>query len=52
MLATVFKDPWGSPYALQLTEGAISIRSAGADRRWGTEDDIVETLPLHGVPSR
>ncbi len=37
----LFKDPWGAPYAIQCSDEAISVRSAGPDRKLGTADDIV-----------
>jgi hypothetical protein len=34
------KDAWGTPLELRCDGDEISGRSAGPDRRWGTEDDI------------
>lgn len=33
-------DPWGQHYAYEVTEGRVRIRSAGADGRLGTADDL------------
>lgn len=37
--ATLPTDPWGSPYLLSRHGDEVVIRSAGADRQEGTEDD-------------
>jgi hypothetical protein len=34
-------DPWGTPYHLIFTEDNFEIKSAGADKRFGTGDDEV-----------
>jgi general secretion pathway protein G len=34
-------DAWGLPYRITCTEDEVVVRSAGPDKRWGTEDDIV-----------
>ena len=39
-------DPWSRAYAYQPIEaapGRFEIRSAGEDRRWNTDDDLVHT---------
>ncbi len=39
-------DPWGAPYAYRITDerrNRYELRSAGADGRLGTADDVVET---------
>lgn len=39
------EDPWGSALRLELDEGrARLLRSAGADERFGTSDDLVREL--------
>jgi len=45
---TIFTDPWGTPFRLTPTsKGGIEIRSAGPDKRFDTDDDIVSsTDPL------
>lgn len=38
-------DPWGTPYQYSLDSddtGRYTIRSAGPDRQFGNEDDIIE----------
>ncbi len=39
--ADVARDPWGSAYVLQRRFDALHVGSPGADRSWGTRDDIV-----------
>ena len=39
-------DPWGAPYAYRITDerrNRYELRSAGADGRLGTPDDVVDT---------
>ena len=33
-------DPWGRPYRHEIHNGRLTIKCAGPDNRWGTEDDI------------
>ena len=33
-------DPWGRPYRAEQHNGRLTIKCAGPDTRWGTEDDI------------
>src|SRR5437879_1478719 len=39
-------DPWGTPLSVAYTQGGfaetLSVRSAGPDRAWHTQDDVVE----------
>ncbi len=40
------RDAWGTPIRLEGTASSQRLlRSAGPDRRWGTEDDIVAAVP-------
>lgn len=49
------KDPWGSPYLIDENEGEFSkdycrqdrFRSAGPDKRYGTSNDIIRTIPFY-----
>lgn len=38
--ATRPDDPWGTPFAITCEDDAITVTSAGPDRRQGTVDDI------------
>ena len=38
-------DPWGHPYLYGCTNGTVSLRSAGADGREGTADDLISPDP-------
>jgi hypothetical protein len=38
---SLLHDPWGTPYAISCTDDDLFVSSAGADRRWGTVDDVV-----------
>jgi len=40
-------DPWGRPYRHDLRNGRLTIRSAGADTRWGTDDDIERSETMY-----
>jgi len=40
------RDPWAQPYRLQCTAGEVTVSSAGPDRRFGTNDDIIVPRPL------
>lgn len=42
-----FLDSWGTPYVYSLSANGISIRSAGADRKFGSQDDIKAEQPKH-----
>jgi len=33
-------DPWGSQYALSCTDDDVFVKSAGPDKKAGTQDDI------------
>ena len=33
-------DPWGRPYRHEIRNGRFTLRCAGADQAWGTDDDI------------
>jgi hypothetical protein len=35
------KDPWGTPYRLEVDTKNYAVRSAGSDSEYGTDDDIV-----------
>lgn len=37
----VANDPWGTAFTIQCSDEAVSVRSAGPDRKLGTADDIV-----------
>ncbi|HZU84023.1 MAG TPA: hypothetical protein VE987_13940 [Polyangiaceae bacterium] len=39
------RDAWDGDYALTCTAGEITASSAGPDRRWGTNDDLVIPVP-------
>jgi hypothetical protein len=39
-------DPWGTPYRLTHERGVLTIRSAGPDLRYETEDDLLVDLPF------
>ena len=34
-------DPWNQPYQLRCTDADVIVSSSGADRRFGTADDLV-----------
>lgn len=42
-------DPWGTVYAVGLGDGVLEIRSAGPDRRMGTDDDLFYQSHATGV---
>lgn len=48
--ARAYQDPWGTPLRFTITgqrrDLAITVRSAGPDTEWDTEDDIETTRPL------
>lgn len=38
-------DPWGLPYELrELSSGELIIVSAGVDKKFGTKDDVTESV--------
>lgn len=37
----VRRDSWGTPYRIDTARGSFTLTSAGADREFGTEDDLV-----------
>lgn len=43
-------DPWGIPYAMWPTSDSVTVVSAGADREFGTDDDIQQKI-RYGEPS-
>lgn len=43
-------DPWGVPYAMRPTRDSVAVVSAGPDREFGTDDDILQTI-RYGEPS-
>jgi hypothetical protein len=51
------RDPWGSPYAIDENQGeggaaacrtADHLRSVGKDGKYGTDDDMIVSIPLAG----
>lgn len=47
-LVVAMADAWGTPLkaSLDTETRLLRIRSAGADRHWGTRDDLVEESRL------
>lgn len=43
-------DPWGRPYRHTFQRGILTVKSAGPDTRWGTDDDIECSKNLIGTP--
>lgn len=43
-------DPWGIPYAMWPTRDSVAVVSAGPDREFGTDDDVLQTI-RYGEPS-
>lgn len=39
-IADVGKDCWGTPFRCEIKSDSISIRSAGADKKFNTIDDL------------
>lgn len=39
-------DPWGTPYRAITTGRRLTVESAGQDRTWQSEDDILLTLDI------
>lgn len=37
------RDPWGTRYDYEVDGGSFTVRSAGHDQEFGTEDDLVLT---------
>ena len=47
------QDPWGNLFRIECDEGGVTVRSAGPDRRDGSDDDIIappETRSASVVP--
>lgn len=42
-------DPWGTAYAVGVGDGLLEIRSAGPDRKMGTDDDMFYQSHVNGV---
>ena len=40
----ILPDPWGSPFRCQVRQNVCTVSSAGPDRVFGTEDDIVTVV--------
>ncbi len=38
------EDPWGTKVQFDDSDSACTVRSAGADRVWGTDDDLSVTV--------
>lgn len=38
--ASKITDSWDQPYKIECGEDEITVMSSGADRKWGTADDI------------
>ena len=34
------RDDWQTPYRIQIDDRAITVSSAGSDRKWDTDDDV------------
>ena len=34
-------DPWGREFQLSCEDGRVSVRSAGPDGRWDSDDDVL-----------
>lgn len=47
-----YLDPWGSPYRLFLKEGRMVAVSAGPDKHFNTNDDIILEGQLNEPPPR
>ena len=46
------QDPWGTDYEVSIDDSDYTIRSAGADTEWNTEDDLmVENGQLTKLPA-
>lgn len=39
-------DPWGTPFRYRVDQERVSLESAGADRTFGTRDDISKGFTL------
>jgi hypothetical protein len=37
------KDFWGTPFQVRRVSGGVALYSAGADKRFGTKDDLTHT---------
>jgi hypothetical protein len=40
-------DAWGTPYTMKQAPDSVHVMSAGADRTFDTEDDIIVSLRYH-----
>lgn len=38
-------DPWGTVMRFAVTAKSCTVYSAGADREWGTDDDVQVSVP-------
>lgn len=36
------RDPWSTPYQVRCSDAGVWLRSCGADRKCGSDDDVVE----------
>jgi hypothetical protein len=45
-------DPWGTPYRIVQEADSVAIMSAGADRLFGTRDDLVVRVRFPRSPTR
>ena len=45
-------DPWRTPYNYALTSNSVALFSHGADKRIGTDDDLVADTPLESEVQR
>lgn len=41
-------DPWRTPYDIVITNGSLTVRSAGSNGVMGDADDVVNVRPLSG----
>lgn len=42
-------DPWGTAYVMSVADKGFKIHSAGPDKEWKTEDDLVHSYDLAGL---
>ncbi len=42
-------DPWGNPFRVECDDGGVTVRSAGPDRRDGSDDDIIAPPELRAA---
>ncbi len=45
-------DPWETPYQLLQVNKGFQVRSAGPDKEYGTEDDLIHAYDLSGISDR